>query len=70
MNYKVVENILSTIYQFAYDNKIIVVFLWIAVMFFLLRKCIALGITLYIFEVKKLKIELKIEVKQALNIEL
>ena len=24
MNYKVVENFLSTIYQFAFDNKIIV----------------------------------------------
>jgi len=38
MNYKVVENFLSTIYQFAFDNKIIVLILWIAVMFFLLRK--------------------------------
>ena len=38
MNYKVVENILSNIYQFAFDNKIIVAVLWIAVMFFLLRK--------------------------------
>ena len=31
MNYKVVENILSNIYQFAFDNKIIVAVLWIAV---------------------------------------
>ena len=38
MNYKVIENIFSTIYQFAYDNKIIVVILWVAIMFFLLRK--------------------------------
>ena len=38
MNYKVVENILSNIYQFAFDNKIIVAVLWIAAMFFLLRK--------------------------------
>ena len=38
MNYKVVENFLSTIYQFAFDNKIIVVVIWIAIMFFLLRK--------------------------------
>jgi len=38
MNYKVVENILSTIYQFAYDNKIITLIFWIVIMFFLLRK--------------------------------
>ena len=38
MKYKVVENILSNIYQFAFDNKIIVAVLWIAAMFFLLRK--------------------------------
>ncbi|GIS78205.1 MAG: hypothetical protein CM1200mP13_15640 [Candidatus Pelagibacterales bacterium] len=34
MNYKVVENILSTIYQFAYDNKIIVVFYGLLLCFF------------------------------------
>ena len=38
MNYKIVENILSNIYQFAYDNKIITLILWIVIMFFLLRK--------------------------------
>ncbi len=38
MNYKFVENIISTIYQFAFDNKIIVLILWFAIMFFLLKK--------------------------------
>ncbi len=38
MNYKVVENIISNIYQFAFDNKILVVILWAAIMFLLLRK--------------------------------
>ena len=38
MNYKVTENILSSIYQFAFDNKILVIILWIIIMFFLLRK--------------------------------
>jgi len=38
MNYKVVENFLSNIYHFGFENKIIVIILWIAIMFFLLRK--------------------------------
>ncbi len=38
MNYKVVENILANLYQFAFDNKIIVLIIWIVVMFILLRK--------------------------------
>ena len=38
MNYKVVENILGNFYQFAFDNMIIVAIVWIAIMFFLLRK--------------------------------
>ena len=38
MNYKIIENILSNIYQFAFDNKVIVVVLWLILMFFLLRK--------------------------------
>tara|TARA_Y100000758_G_scaffold194697_1_gene138793 strand:+ start:675 stop:842 length:168 start_codon:yes stop_codon:yes gene_type:complete len=38
MNYKIIESILNDIYQFAFDNKIIVALLWLALMFFLLRK--------------------------------
>ena len=38
MNYKIIENFLSYIYQFAFDNKIIVALLWFVLMFFLLRK--------------------------------
>ena len=38
MNYKVVENILSNLYQFAFDNMIIVAIIWIFIMFFVLRK--------------------------------
>tara|TARA_Y100001970_G_scaffold263760_1_gene349582 strand:+ start:389 stop:562 length:174 start_codon:yes stop_codon:yes gene_type:complete len=38
MNYKIIENILSNIYQFAHDNKIITLIFWIVIMFFLLRK--------------------------------
>tara|TARA_B100000029_G_C16737602_1_gene653184 strand:+ start:105 stop:287 length:183 start_codon:yes stop_codon:yes gene_type:complete len=38
MNYKIIENFLSNIYQFSFENKIIVIILWIFVMFFLLRK--------------------------------
>ena len=38
MNYKVVENILSNLYQFAFDNMIVVAILWIVIMFLLLRK--------------------------------
>jgi len=38
MNYKVVENILSNLYQFAFDNMIIVAIIWIIIVFFLLRK--------------------------------
>ena len=38
MNYKVVENFLSNIYQFSFENKIIVIILWIFIMFIFLRK--------------------------------
>ena len=38
MNYKVIENILGNLYQFAFDNMIIVAILWFVIMFFLLRK--------------------------------
>ena len=38
MNYKVLENILSNLYQFAFDNKIIVLILWAVIMFIFLRR--------------------------------
>ena len=38
MNYKIIENFLSNIYQLAFENKIIVIILWTLIMFFLLRK--------------------------------
>ena len=38
MNYKIIESILSNVYQFAFENKIIVAVLWFVLMFFLLRK--------------------------------
>ena len=38
MNYKIIENFLSSIYQLGFEYKIIVIFLWIVIMFFLLRK--------------------------------
>ena len=37
MNYQVVENILKNIYQFGFENKVIVIILWIIIMFVLLR---------------------------------
>lgn len=38
MNYKIIENILSNIYQFGFENKIIVAIFWFFLMFFFLRK--------------------------------
>ena len=38
MNYKIIENFLSNIYQLGFENKIIVLILWALIMFFLLRK--------------------------------
>ena len=38
MNYKIIENFLSNIYQFGFENKIILIILWIFIMFVLLRK--------------------------------
>jgi hypothetical protein len=38
MNYKIIENLFDNIYQLANENRIIVVIIWIAIMFFLLRK--------------------------------
>ena len=38
MNYKIIENFLSNIYQLGFEYKIIVIILWIIIMFLLLRK--------------------------------
>ena len=38
MDYKITEDILKFIYQFAFDNKILVIIIWMIIMFFLLRK--------------------------------
>jgi hypothetical protein len=38
MNYKIIENFLSSIYQLGFEYKIIVLILWIVIMFILLRK--------------------------------
>ena len=38
MNYKIVENFLSNIYQFGSEHRILVAVLWFAIVFFLLRK--------------------------------
>ena len=38
MNYKVIENLLGNIYQFGFDNIIIVAIFWIVIMFILLRQ--------------------------------
>lgn len=38
MNYKVIENLLSSIYQFGNENRILVGIIWIIIMGLLLRK--------------------------------
>ena len=38
MNYKIIENFLSNIYQLRFEYKIIVIILWAVIMFLLLRK--------------------------------
>jgi len=38
MNYKIIENFLSNIYQFSFENKIIVIIVWILIMVIFLRK--------------------------------
>ena len=37
MNYKIIENFLSNIYQFSFENRIIIIILWVFIMFILLR---------------------------------
>ena len=38
MNYKIIENLFANISQLMSEYKIIVLIIWIAIMFFLLRK--------------------------------
>ena len=38
MNYKIIENLFSYIFQLANENRLIVIILWVVIMFFLLRK--------------------------------
>ena len=38
MNYKFIENLLSGIYQFCTEHRILVFIVWVIIMFFLLRK--------------------------------
>ena len=38
MNYKIIENLLANIYQLASENRVIVLIIWVAIMFFFLRK--------------------------------
>ncbi len=38
MNYKIIENFLSNIYQIGFEYKFIVIILWFIIMFLLLRK--------------------------------
>jgi len=38
MNYKIVENIFSTIFQFASEHRMLVAIMWLIIMFILLRK--------------------------------
>ncbi len=38
MNYKIIENFLSNIYQLGNEHRTIVLIVWCVIMFFLLRK--------------------------------
>ena len=38
MNYKILENFFENIYQLVFEYRIIVIVLWLALMFFLLKK--------------------------------
>ena len=38
MNYKIIENLFDNIFQLAGEYRIVVALIWIAIMFFLLRK--------------------------------
>ena len=38
MNYKIIENLFTNIFQLANEYRIIVIIFWIVIMFFLLKK--------------------------------
>ena len=38
MNYKIIENLFANIFQLTIEYRVIVLIIWIAIMFFLLRK--------------------------------
>ena len=38
MNYKIIENLFDNIWQLVNEHRIIAVIIWLAIMFFLLRK--------------------------------
>ncbi len=38
MNYKIIENLFINIFQFVSEYRIVVVIIWIAIMYILLRK--------------------------------
>ena len=38
MNYKIIENLFSNILQLVNEHRIIAIIIWLAIMFFLIRK--------------------------------
>ena len=38
MNYKIIENLFANILQIGNENRLIVIIIWLAIMFFLIRK--------------------------------
>ena len=38
MNYKIIENLFSNIFQLVNEHRIITIIIWLVIMFFLLRK--------------------------------
>ena len=60
MNYKVIENLLSNIYQFGSEHRILTAILWLAIMFFLLKKLAKRDNDFYLKDFFKKKIDYKI----------
>ena len=38
MNYKIIENLFDNIWQLVNEHRIITIIIWVAIMFFLIRK--------------------------------
>ena len=38
MNYKIIENLFDNIFQLVNEHRIITIIIWLAIMFFLIRK--------------------------------